>query len=150
MNYPGMDPTFKHSVPVQIRFADIDLNGHVNNVVFQHYFDLAKLHYFTAVLGNSIDWTQSGLVQARVEIDFLFPVFLKDQIEVFTRCSRIGNKSLDILQEIRNKDTGLIHARGLSVMVGFSFEENCSVEIDQEWKNEFRVFEFPDLQGKDR
>jgi acyl-CoA thioester hydrolase len=52
-----MDSTFRHSVPVQIRFADIDVNGHVNNVVFQHYFDLAKVGYFNTILGEDINWS---------------------------------------------------------------------------------------------
>jgi len=31
---------------VQIRFADIDVMGHVNNAVYLSYFEMAPGHYF--------------------------------------------------------------------------------------------------------
>ena len=33
---------FKHTIPVQIRFNDLDVFAHVNNAVIQEYFDLAQ------------------------------------------------------------------------------------------------------------
>ncbi len=35
---------------IQIRFADIDILGHVNNVNLQHYFDLGKTAFYREVL----------------------------------------------------------------------------------------------------
>ena len=32
--------------PIQIRFNDIDILGHVNNVMFGHYCDVARSDYF--------------------------------------------------------------------------------------------------------
>ena len=36
---------------IQMRFADIDVLGHVNNVNQQHYFDLGKCDFYKQVLG---------------------------------------------------------------------------------------------------
>lgn len=33
---------------IQMRFADVDMLGHVNNVNQQHYFDLAKATFSAA------------------------------------------------------------------------------------------------------
>ena len=35
---------------IQMRFADIDVLGHVNNVNQQHYFDLGKCDFYKQVL----------------------------------------------------------------------------------------------------
>jgi acyl-CoA thioester hydrolase len=44
----------EHTTPVQIRFNDIDLMGHVYNAKYQEFFDLARIKYFEEVLGNLI------------------------------------------------------------------------------------------------
>ena len=35
---------------VQVRFSDIDLLGHVNNVAYFNYFEMARIHYFHPLL----------------------------------------------------------------------------------------------------
>ena len=42
---------FRHSIPVQLRFNDIDILGHLNNSVYFTLFDLGKTRYFEAVHG---------------------------------------------------------------------------------------------------
>ena len=41
---------------IQMRFADVDMLGHVNNVNQQHYFDLGKSDFFRRVLGMKPVW----------------------------------------------------------------------------------------------
>ena len=62
---------------IQIRFADIDVLGHVNNVNLQHFFDQGKVDYIQKVLGLSGVWRKEGFVQARTETDYLAQVFMK-------------------------------------------------------------------------
>ena len=35
-----------HTLPLQLRFNDVDMMGHVNNAVIMEFFDLGKSHYF--------------------------------------------------------------------------------------------------------
>ena len=39
-------------VQIQIRFADIDAMGHVNNAVYLSYFEFTRVHYFSELLGD--------------------------------------------------------------------------------------------------
>ncbi len=39
-------------VPIQIRWRDLDALGHVNNAVYLTYFELARLAYIRALLGE--------------------------------------------------------------------------------------------------
>ena len=50
------DFKFKHVMPAQIRFSDVDQFGHVNNSVYFSLYDLAKTTYIKEALGD-IDWS---------------------------------------------------------------------------------------------
>ena len=55
---------------IQMRFADVDMLGHVNNVNQQHYFDLGKSDFFRRVLGMKPVWksgTDHGLDPHRLQ-----------------------------------------------------------------------------------
>ena len=40
---------FRHILPIQIRFNDVDKFGHVNNTVYFQFYDTAKTDYFATV-----------------------------------------------------------------------------------------------------
>jgi acyl-CoA thioester hydrolase len=132
---------FNHFTHVQIRFNDIDILGHVNNAVQQHYFDFARLKYFEEVLNTTIDWKDKSLVIASISTDFENPVFLEESIIVLTRTDKIGNKSLQMTQKIVTADFSEIKTSGTSVMVGYSRSENTPIIIPENWKAAIRRFE---------
>ena len=76
---------FRHSLPLQIRFNDIDTLGHVNNSVYFPFFDLGKADYFNAVRGENVDWKKADIVVANINCDFLAPVYFNEKIEVRTQ-----------------------------------------------------------------
>ena len=51
----GEEIKFRHTMPVQIRFSDVDQFGHVNNSVYFSLYDLAKTTYIKDVLGSAED-----------------------------------------------------------------------------------------------
>ncbi len=121
--------------PVQIRFADIDKLGHVNNAVYLSYIELARMHYFEEVAGG-IDWDRLGVIVARVEIDYLDPVVLGDTLRVTTACSRIGTKSFDLSYSLLRKagDEETEAARALTVMVCYDYGARKSVPLPDGWR----------------
>ena len=96
---------FIHETTVQVRFNDIDMMGHVNNAVYQNYFDFGKVQYFNTVLGKDVDWQENGLVLAKITIEYFSPVLLDDNLCIRSRISRIGTKSLDMVQELVDKNS---------------------------------------------
>lgn len=66
--------TFKHVLPVQIRFNDVDQYGHMNNSSYFSLYDLAKTSYLRDVFGQK-EWNRIGIVVANINADFLAPVF---------------------------------------------------------------------------
>ena len=68
------ESSFKHSMPVQIRFSDVDQFGHVNNSVYFSLYDLAKTNYMTEVIDEpKLD--MMVVVVANINANFLVPIF---------------------------------------------------------------------------
>jgi acyl-CoA thioester hydrolase len=66
---------FNSIIPIQVRFNDVDMLGHVSNTVYQNYYDAGKLHYFEEVLPD-MDYVKTGVIAASVKIDYLKPILL--------------------------------------------------------------------------
>lgn len=132
---------FKRTIPIQIRFNDIDSIGHINNNIYYSYYDLGKIAYLDQLKAESVSWTDGQIVLARTESDFFFPVFYKEKIAVDTKIIYLGNKSGIFLQQIRNTDTNQIKSRCKSVFVTFNAKTNSSIEVPDDWRRVISAFE---------
>jgi acyl-CoA thioester hydrolase len=132
---------YRHSSPVQIRFNDLDMLGHVNNAVHQNYFDLARVQYFNEVIGEKINWLNFSVVMVSIKIDYFCPIQLDDKLFVRSRIEMIGDKSLTMLQELYDTKTKEIKSFNRAVLVGYSPSENQSVQIPLKWKNRIIAYE---------
>jgi Predicted thioesterase len=140
------DIKFKNRLPIQLRFNDIDLIGHVNNSVYFNFFDLGKTAYFDQVMGKHVDWANADVVIRHIDADFQSPTFYRENIEVDTAVVKIGNKSFHMVQKIINSDTCVVKCVCSTVMVGFDTETNQSKEVPGVWKDAIRKYEEnPDL-----
>ncbi len=124
------------SVPIQIRFADIDLAQHAHNAVYLHWFEQARMALIAHFVPIDHNWHERGLIIARNEIDYRAPVLLHDQITVETWCSAIGNKSFDLRYEVvRHGDRRTICAEGRSVMVCYDLKAGRSLMLPADWRS---------------
>ena len=127
----------EHITPIQIRFNDIDLMGHVYNAKYQEFFDLARIKYFDEVLGNLINWMQKGLIIASVKVDYLQSTFLNDELMVVSHITSLGRKSLEMTQQVYKKNQQEPVAVGKTVMVCYDMKERISEVIPQVWREKF-------------
>ena len=143
-------PAFRHTLPLQLRFNDIDLLGHVNNSVYFSFYDLGKARYFETVKAQNIDWKKADVVVANVNADFLSPIYPGEPIAVQTCTVEIGNRSFKLLQQIVNTETGQIKGVCHTVMVGFDITAGRAAPISDEWKEALCRFEGKELRKKYR
>jgi acyl-CoA thioester hydrolase len=123
-----------HKIPVQIRFSDIDGIGHVNNVKYNEYFDIGRLHYLEEVFGRTLNWgDRQTLVLVHTEADYRHPTFLYDTVEVHTSVTEIGERSIRMKQRIVDTH-GVVRVEGLSILSTFDMETGKSFPIPEEWK----------------
>ena len=58
---------FRHSVPAQLRFNDIDILGHLNNTVYFSFYDTGKAYFFNSIMEGGIEWRTVETVIANVD-----------------------------------------------------------------------------------
>lgn len=128
---------FKYTIPLQIRFNDIDMLGHVNSAVHFTYFELARVSYFNHLDGElKIDWATMSFVVAKMEMEYKQQIMMEDKLHISVWVSRIGTKSFDmtcsIVRESDGKETEV--AKGFAVIVCFNFKINQTVAFPEAWK----------------
>lgn len=103
-----------------VRFRDCDAMGHVNNAVYSTYLEQARIE----IMGGL-----GGMILARVEIDFRSELRAGEDVEVRSRCPRIGTKSFDLEHELWAG--GNLVAEAKSVLVGYDYETGASVPLTE-------------------
>ncbi|MBD5265224.1 MAG: acyl-CoA thioesterase [Bacteroides sp.] len=125
---------FRSVTPVQIRFNDVDVLGHVNNTVYFSYYDTGKARYFEAVQGKKVEWKHVDTVIANVNCAYMAPIYFEEDIEVLTACTAVYDKSFRLLQAIREKRTGQIKSMCETIMVSFDPSTGHSRPLPEEWR----------------
>ncbi len=125
------------TTPIQLRFNDIDIQGHMYNGQYQHIFDLGKNEYFERILGiEQMDGAQT-VVTASSTTNFYVPVGMKDRIVIRTGIERVGTKSFTVFQEMIDLDTD-------TVLVGWNAVTKESFAIPDVWREKIaREERFP-------
>lgn len=132
---------FNHSVDIQIRFNDIDQLGHVNNASQISFLDYGKVRYFEAMNDGIVDWKDAQFVIVNINVSYVDQIFMNDNIEVRTKITEIGNKSIKLLQLIVDKDKGNIKTICHGVMCAFDMATQQSVLVSQKWRDKINKFE---------
>lgn len=103
--------TQTHSVEFEVRDYECDMQGIVNNSVYQNYIEHAR-HKF--LLANNVDFaalTKEGihLVVIRAELDFKRSLVSGDAFYVTTTMARQSKFKFDFIQEVyRSSDNTLM------------------------------------------
>ncbi len=136
---------YKYKTPIALRFSDIDAVGHVNNAIYLTYFEEARLKYWHEAI--HWDWSESGVIVGRSEVNYLKPILLNDQISCYIRTTRIGNSSFDIMH-VLVRDTAHgeeICTTGKTVCISYDYKANKSMPIPQAERARMIEFDEPGL-----
>jgi acyl-CoA thioester hydrolase len=118
---------FAHRVGIDVRFADTDAMGHVNNAVYLTYCEMARIRYWTDVTGEPIAPGHEGaesLLLAEARITYRAPVFHGERVTVETRAVRVGSSSFVLehrLTAVAPDDAPRLIATSESVMVRYDY-----------------------------
>ncbi|MDR0825618.1 MAG: acyl-CoA thioesterase [Prevotella sp.] len=135
------EETFKTTLPIQIRFSDIDAIGHINNNIYFSYFDLGKTSYFDVVKATAVSWTAGLIVLAHIDINFLSPIYYKEKIAVDSKIIRLGDKSGVFLQQVRNIKSNEIKCRCESTFVTYNAHTQSTMSIPDIWRQAISKYE---------
>jgi len=133
---------FRFFYPVQIRYADLDAQWHVNNARFLTILEQARLAYVRQLgLWDGKSFLDLGLIVADVHIAYKAPIELEDEIQVALKVSRIGKKSMSMENEIRGRKDGSLKALAEIIMVTYDFHSKTTIPVPENWRKKITEFE---------
>jgi acyl-CoA thioester hydrolase len=133
---------FRHKAQIQIRFCDTDMLGHVNNANYLSYMEMARVSYFNEVMPK-LDWSGQGIILAKAEISYKAPLFLEDNLFIYTGVEQISGKSFMMRYRFMKKTEAgeLLAAEGSTLMVCYDYRENHSIPVPDFWKQAIEFYE---------
>lgn len=122
--------------PIQLRWNDMDMLGHLYNGKYQHLYDLGLSQFFNEVLNASYQLGKGGVWPLKVSttINYLDQVHFDQPLEVRTFTLKIGTKSITFAQQLIRTDTQKIMSDSTTTVVCFNTEAEQSVEVPEQWR----------------
>lgn len=109
--------TLVYQLTVPVRWADMDVNGHVNNVAFFTYFECARLEWFEAVRPRA-QRDGHGLVVAQASCNYRRTIPYPETAKVMLYAGPPGRSSFTLYYELVSAiDAAIKYADGQTVMV---------------------------------
>jgi acyl-CoA thioester hydrolase len=135
------DYHFHH--PIEIRYGDLDPQGHVNNAKHLTFFEQARIAYMVelGLFTKDQSFMEIGVILADVHITYFAPIHFGEKIKVGVRAAKMGNKSMTWEQNIVDVRTGKELAKGEVVMVTYDYRERKTINIPHEWREKIKEFE---------
>jgi acyl-CoA thioester hydrolase len=123
--------------PIHVRFSDVDVYGHVNNVKYFEYLQEARISMIAAL----VPLRRFSVVVAQTDVDYIQPLlFRAEPYDCRTSITRVGARSMTIESAItdpsehagpvRGAGADRVLARARVVVVFFDLAEGRSTEPD--------------------
>jgi acyl-CoA thioester hydrolase len=138
---------FAHRVAIEVRFADTDAMGHVNNAVYLTYCEMARIRYWTDITGEPVAAGHEGaesLILAEARITYRAPVFHSETVTVETRAAHIGRSSFTLEHRLTACGPGgspRLVATSDSVMVRYDYETERAAALSQAFVAAIEAYE---------
>ena len=128
--------------PIEVRYGDLDPQGHLNNAKYFTYTEQARIAYVKHLgLWDGGSFLDIGIILAEARMTFKAPVLWGQPIRVGVRVDRLGNKRFDVIYSIQDAHTQVEHAAGSTVQVAYDYHAAQTVPIPQEWRTILSDFE---------
>lgn len=139
---------FRFFHPIEVRYGDLDPQGHLNNAKYLTYFEAARINYFVhlGLFTPGHSFLDIGVIMADARVTFQAPVQYGTLVKVGVRTSKIGNKSMTVEQNIVNAETDEVLATGRVILVAFDYHENKTLPVPDEMRE--TISEFEGLKGQ--
>jgi acyl-CoA thioester hydrolase len=139
---------FRFYHPLEVRYGDLDPQGHVNNAKHLTYFEQARIQYLIelGLFSKDQSFMEIGVILADVHITYFEPIYFGQDIKVGVRAAKFGTKSMTWEQNIVDADTGKELAKGEVVIVTYDYKEEKTIPIPQDWREKIIEFEGLNIQ----
>ena len=148
-----LEGDFGHRKRVEIRFADTDAMGHVNNALYLTFVEAARVDWWMATTGEPLERVggrAQGLILAEAEVAFRAPLFFGETVVVETRAGRFGRTSLGVEHRLTASRPGgpvRLVATCRTVIVRYDYVTEAPVPWPTDLIERVEAFEGRPLRG---
>jgi acyl-CoA thioester hydrolase len=133
---------FRFYHPIEVRYGDLDPQGHLNNAKYLTFMEQTRVEYFLKLgLWDGNSFMNIGIILADAQVSFKTPILYTHQVLVGMRVSKIGNKSITMNYCLEEGQAGTLFATGTSVVVAYDYHQAQTVLVAHEWRQVISEFE---------
>lgn len=133
---------YSYSYPVDVRYGDLDSQGHLNNARYLTYIEQARVGYLVKLgLFDGKHFDQMPVIVADIHISYLIQIEFGQIVDVKVRVTRIGNKSIVFEEVITDQAGEITFARSEVVVVAYDYLQKTSISVPSEWRKRISEFE---------
>ena len=139
----GRMSEFRFFHPIEVRYGDLDPQGHLNNAKYLTFFETGRINYFThlGIFTPGQSFLDVNVIMAEARVTFLAAVEYGTPVKVGVRTSKMGNKSMTVDQNIVHAETGEVLATGQVILVAYDYRTKESVPIPDVMRKKIAEFE---------
>jgi len=134
---------FRFYHPIEVRYGDLDPQGHVNNANYLTYIEQARVQYLVHLglfeMGKS--FLDVGVILADAHLTFKSSIQYGQSVRVGVRVARLGNKSLAMEYQIEDAMNGAELATGVTALVAYDYRLHQTIPIPEDWREKIISFE---------
>lgn len=139
-------PEFRFFHPIEVRYGDLDPQGHVNNAKYLTYLEQARIAYIKHLgLWGGGSFLDIGIILADAHLTFRAPVLFGQQVQVGVCVSRLGNKSLNMEYRLEDAHDHRELASAATVLVAYDYHSTQTIPIPAQWRESIQAFESASL-----
>ncbi len=136
-------PDFHFTYPLEVRYADLDPQGHVNNANYLSFFEQARVNYLVhlGLFAKDQSFLELGVILAEAQVTYRKPVLFGMEVRVGARVTRLGNKSIRMEYRLFEPATDTELATGSCVLVTYDYRTQQTIPIPEVWREKISAFE---------
>lgn len=133
---------FKFFHPIEVRYGDLDPQGHVNNAKTVTYLEQARIQYIKHLnLWKGGSFLDIGIILAEIRVTYVAPIHFGQSVRVGVRVVRLGNKSFEMAYRVEDADNHVELANATTIQVAYDYRQQKSIPIPDEWRKTISAFE---------
>ena len=134
---------FKFFHPIEIRYGDLDPQGHVNNAKFLTYFEQTRVQYLIqlGLFSKDQSFLEVGIILAEATVTFRAPLRYGVNAWVGAGVTHLGNKSIHMAYDLQDRRTSESIAEGSAIIVTYDYGDHKTITIPDHWREAITQFE---------
>lgn len=120
---------FTVSTEIKIEWRDMDAAGHVHNVKYLGFVESGRVKYFEALGFDVAPKSGTGVVVAKIDCKYIFPVTYPDTVTIASRATNYGEHHITLETHLFSKKYNRIVAVSNQKMVFYDFENTQKMKM---------------------